>query len=119
MHFVVDESTGPSVARWLTSVRHDDVVSIYDDAPRLPDEDILDFAVRDDRIVITNDKDFGDLVFRDRRPHRGVILLSLANEHWSNKIAALERLFADLPHDLQECFVVVTEDGIRVTRRED
>lgn len=55
------------------------MVSIYDELPRLPDEDILAFAVRDDRIVITNDKDFGELVFRDRRPHRGVILLRLAN----------------------------------------
>lgn len=118
MRGVVDESTGPSVALWLTSLGHD-VVSIYDELPRLPDEDILAFAARDVRIVITNDKDFGELVFRDRRPHRGVILLRLANEHWTNKIAALERLLGELPEDLHECFVVVTEDSIRVTRHYD
>jgi predicted nuclease of predicted toxin-antitoxin system len=54
MHLIVDESTGPSVARWLEDLGHD-VVSIYDDAPRLPDDDFFAFAIRDDCIVITND----------------------------------------------------------------
>jgi predicted nuclease of predicted toxin-antitoxin system len=115
MRAVVDESTGVVVARWLGSLGHD-VLSIREDHPRMSDEDILALAVRDDRIVVTNDKDFGDLVFRDRRAHRGVILLRLADDRTSEKIAALERLFADLPEDVHECFIVVTEDSIRVTR---
>ena len=115
MRGIVDESTGVVVARWLRSLGHD-VVSIREDRPRMADEDILALAVRDDRVVITNDKDFGELVFREGRAHRGVILLRLVDDRTSAKIAALERLFADLPDDLQECFVVVTERSIRVTR---
>lgn len=115
MRGVVDESTGVVVARWLGSLGHD-ILSMSDDRPRMIDEDILALAVRDDRVVITNDKDFGDLVFRDGRAHRGVILLRLADDRTPAKIAALERLLADLPDDLHECFVVVTERSIRVTR---
>ena len=115
MRGVVDESTGPTVARWLRGQGHD-VVSIYDEAPRLPDESILEFAVRDNRIVITNDKDFGDLVFRDRQPHCGVILLLPSHPDAAGNIAALERLLADPPEDLSSCFVVVTDTGIRVVR---
>ena len=37
-------------------------------------------------IIITNDKDFGDKVYRERRPHKGVILLRLNDGRASNKI---------------------------------
>jgi predicted nuclease of predicted toxin-antitoxin system len=115
MRGIVDESTGVVVARWLRSLGHD-VLSIREDSPGMVDEEILTLAVRENRVVITNDKDFGDLVFRDGQVHRGVILLRLADDRTPAKIAALERLLAELPDDLQECFVVVTERGIRVTR---
>ena len=115
MRGIVDESTGVVVARWLSALGHD-VLSIREDYPRMADEDSLALAVREDRVVITNDKDFGDLVFRDRRAHRGVILLRLSDDRTPVKIAVLERLLADFPDDIEECFVVVTEDGIRVTR---
>src|SRR6187401_334522 len=91
MRCIVDASTGPVVARWLEAGSHD-VVSIYDEAPRLSDVGILERAVREDRVVITNDKDFGDMVFRERRSHRGVILLRLTDESPAGKIAALDRL---------------------------
>src|SRR4051812_38668432 len=113
--FIVDESTGVYIASWLRSEGYD-AVSIRDLMPRLPDEQILDLAVRTDRIVVTNDKDFGDLVFRDRRPHRGIILLRLPNNLRATKVAALTRLLADPPEDIASCFVVVTDRGIRVTR---
>src|SRR6187551_898192 len=105
MRLVIDECTGPSVAQWLRTLGHD-VVSVYDESPQLPDVDILAFAVRENRIVITNDKDFGELVFRDQRPHRGVVLLRLSHDAVSDKITALERFLADVPPDLSTCFVV-------------
>jgi len=115
MRGIVDESTGVVVARWLRSLGHD-ILSISEDRPRMMDEDILALAVRDDRVVVTNDKDFGDLVFRDGRPHRGVILLRLVDDRMSSKIAGLMRLFEEFPEDIQDCFVVVTERSIRITR---
>lgn len=118
MRFVIDECTGPSVAVWVRARGHD-VVSIYDESPQLPDHDILAFAVREDRVVITNDKDFGELVFRDQRPHRGVVLLRLSHDAVAKKIAALERFFAEQPVDLSRCFVVVTDRSIRVTRGDE
>lgn len=117
MRFIVDESSGTALASWLRSEEHD-AVSIREVLPRLPDEQILELAVRENRIVVTNDKDFGGLVFRDRQPHRGVILLRLPDNRLRTKIAAMERLLADPPEDLTSCFVVVTERGIRVTRND-
>jgi len=115
MDLIVDESTGSAVASWLRSEGYD-ALSIRDVLPPLPDEQTLALAVRMDRIVITNDKDFGELVFRDGRPHRGIILLGLPNTLRATKLAVLQRLLADPPDDLSTCFIVVTEHAARVTR---
>jgi predicted nuclease of predicted toxin-antitoxin system len=113
MRFLVDECTGPTVARWLGAQGHD-VFSVYDDDRGARDTEILARAVREDRILITNDKDFGEHVFRDRQPHRGVVLLRLDDNRTASKIAAVERLLADFAGQLSGRFTVVTDRSIRL-----
>ena len=79
MRFLVDECTGPAVARWLRDQSHE-IFSVYEEARGMADDDILDKAFSEHWILITNDKDFGDKVYRDKRPHHGVIFLSDARE---------------------------------------
>ncbi len=74
MRFLVDECTGPAVARWLRAEGHQ-VFSVYDEARGMDDEQVIQKAFADNWILITNDKDFGQRVYRERRPHRGVVLL--------------------------------------------
>ena len=112
MRFLVDECTGPVVARWLRDERHE-VFSVYDDARGMRDDDIIKKAASEDWILITNDKDFGGEVCRQRRPHRGVVLLRLVNERASNKIAVLKRLLGSYADRLHDKFVVVTETRVR------
>jgi predicted nuclease of predicted toxin-antitoxin system len=112
VRFLVDECTGPIVARWLSTQGHE-VLSIYDEARGLDDEAILIRACAEDRVIVTNDKDFGDLVFRKQMPHRGVILLRLTNPNPADQIAALDRFLAS-GTDIAGGFVVVSEASIRV-----
>ena len=76
MKFLVDECTGPSVAAWLRDEGHE-VFSVYEDARGVEDDIILQKAFDENWVLITNDKDFGDKVFRNGRLHKGVILLRL------------------------------------------
>lgn len=115
MRFVVDECTGPAVARWLRGEGHD-VYSVYDEARGLDDGSVLEFAVRENRILITNDTDFGERVFRMRQPHCGVILLRLADERAAKKITALSRLLEHHTTELSNAFTVVGESSIRIVR---
>lgn len=115
MRFVVDECFGPQVAGRLQDEGHD-VLSVYEAARGALDEDILAVAVREDRIVITADKNFGDLVFRDHRPHRGVILLRLDEETSTNTIRVLTDLLAQYADQIEHHFVVATETSVRVNR---
>ena len=75
MRFLVDECTGPAVATWLRDRNHE-VFSVFEDARGIDDDAIIQKAVEDNWILITNDKDFGDKVYRNGRLHRGVILPS-------------------------------------------
>jgi predicted nuclease of predicted toxin-antitoxin system len=115
VRFLVDECTGPAVAHWLRSQGHD-VLSVYEQARGLDDDAIIVLAWQDRRILVTNDKDFGEKIFRAGRSHRGVILLRLEDERAQAKIAVLERLMARFAEQLAGEFVVVSETRVRFAR---
>lgn len=112
MRFLVDECTGPAVAAWLRNAGHD-VFSVYEDQRGIDDDTVIQKAFDEQRILITNDKDFGEKVYRERRAHHGIILMRLDDERAPAKIATLHRLFAQYADQLQGRFVVVTETRVR------
>jgi predicted nuclease of predicted toxin-antitoxin system len=114
MRFLIDECTGPAVAKWLVEQGHD-VYSVADSSPGWKDTQVLERAATDDRIIITNDRDFGELIFKNQLPHRGAVLLRLSDETSANKIAVLARLMQT--HQVQirpDAFITVTEQSVRV-----
>ena len=115
MKFLVDECVGPTVAKWLKQNDYD-VVSIYDDVPGIDDNAVLNKAFTQDRILITCDKDFGEMIFKNKRPHCGVLLLRLVDEKPTNKIRMLESILENYHQDLRGNFVVVTEKTIRIIK---
>jgi predicted nuclease of predicted toxin-antitoxin system len=74
MRFLADESCDFSVVRALRSAEHD-VIAIAEVSPREEDDDVREMAVKDERILITEDKDFGQLVYADLRRTGGVIFI--------------------------------------------
>ncbi len=112
MRFLVDECSGPALAGWLRAQQHA-VFSVYEQARGMDDDDIIQKACAEDWILVTNDKDFGEKVYRERRPHKGVILLRLDDERAATKIDTMRRLLASYADQLAGNFVVVTETRIR------
>ncbi len=115
MRFLVDECTGPAVARWLRQRGHE-VFSVYEEARGMNDDDIIQKAFDENRILITNDKDFGEKVYREGYPHRGIVLLRLGNERASNKVNTVQQLLDNYAEEIPDCFVVVTETRVRFAR---
>lgn len=111
----MDECTGPAAARWLEREGHD-VWSVYDQSPGADDSMVIDLALRENRILVTNDKGFGEMVFREGRLHAGVLLLRLEDERPGNKIAALDRVLQAYGEELPGSFAVVTERSIRISK---
>lgn len=82
----------------------------------MDDVDVIHQAFREERILITADKDFAEKVYREKYPHRGVVLMRLENEMAYNKIEIIRRLLDNYGEDLQEKFIVVTENYVRFAR---
>jgi len=116
MRFLVDETAGPAIARWLRGQGHE-VFSVYETARGIDDDEVIGRAFAENRILITDDKDFGEKVYREQRPHKGVVLLRLDDEHTPIKIEALRRLLELYADQLADNFVVVTETRVRFARK--
>jgi len=112
MRFLVDESTGPYVARWLAEKGHE-VFSVYEQARGMDDDAIIHKTYAENWILITNDKDFGEKVYREKRPHHGLVLLRLDDERSAMKIAAIEKLLDAYSDRVADQFVVVTANRVR------
>ncbi len=112
MRFLVDECTGPNVAAWLREQDYE-VFSAYEQSRGADDDVLIQKAFEESWILITNDKDFGEKVYRERQPHHGVIFLRLEDERAANKILVLKQLLAQYANQLPDKFVVVTEKRVR------
>ena len=112
MRFLVDENIGPSVALWLETLDHN-VVSVHPEARGMSDREIIQKSYEENRILITCDKDFGDLAFRERRPHEGVVLLRLENYRPQTITRVLRVLINEYSDRLSGQFVVATGDRTR------
>jgi len=76
MRFLADENIASIVVRRLRTAGHD-VVAIAETAPGASDDRVLAIAVEGQRILITEDRDFGELVVRQRMRVGVVALLEL------------------------------------------
>ncbi|HSO77634.1 MAG TPA: DUF5615 family PIN-like protein [Bacteroidales bacterium] len=112
MRFIVDECTGPGVARWLREHNHE-VFSVYEEGRGMDDDTIVRKAFSENRILITNDKDFGEKIYRERFQHKGLVLLRLEDERSASKIEAVRRLLEHYSDQLTGNFVVVTKTTVR------
>jgi predicted nuclease of predicted toxin-antitoxin system len=115
MKFLVDECVGLSVANWLKEQGYD-AISVYDISTGISDDEVLQKAFFENRILITSDKDFGEMIFKSKRQHSGIILLRLENEKPSHKALTLKNLLKHYSQDLFGNFVVVSESIVRIIR---
>ena len=118
MRLLVDECVGPPVVRWLRENNYD-AISAFEDCRGWEDESILEKACSEGRIVVTMDKDFGDMVFRMKLPHCGIILLRGGYCTPSKKISMMKKVLFLPESDLSGRFVVVTEAAIRISGQSD
>jgi predicted nuclease of predicted toxin-antitoxin system len=78
MRFLADENFPGSAVRSLSAANHD-VVWVRTERPGSSDQSVLAWAAREKRIVLTFDKDFGELAYRSGLPaSSGIILFRIA-----------------------------------------
>jgi predicted nuclease of predicted toxin-antitoxin system len=80
----------------------------------MPDEDLLQLASQEKRIFITNDKDFGDLIFLQKKVSAGTILFRVKGQKSQEKIKLMKKLLMGYRDKLLNHYVVITKAKIRI-----
>ncbi len=112
MNLLADESVDRQIVERLRQDGHD-VLYIAEVEPSISDDTVFDRANAKLALLVTGDKDFGEMVFRERREHHGIIFMRLEDERAANKIEVLRRLLENYAEKLPEQFVTVTETKVR------
>jgi predicted nuclease of predicted toxin-antitoxin system len=115
LRFVADESCDLAVVRALRGAGHD-VVAVSEISPRMEDSHILHLASQQQRIVITEDKDFGQLVFAFGKNTRGVIFLRYPSSVRLKIAKEVVNLVKRYGGKLTGRFIVVQPGRIRISR---
>jgi predicted nuclease of predicted toxin-antitoxin system len=105
MDFVADESCAGPVIRALREAGHD-LVAIAEVAKGATDEQVLELAVKQKRVLLTEDRDFGELVYARGRSSAGVILVRIHSRARGSKAATVVEAVARLGLRLRDAFTV-------------
>ena len=86
---------------------------VFESSRSAADDDVLTLAFDDRRILITEDKDFGELVYRLKKPAHGIILIRIAVKNRRMKWPRLKKLLDAYPEKCVGRFVVIDENKFR------
>ena len=109
MRFLVDVGVGKKVENWLKGNGFD-VLSVRDIDSRAKDSQILRWAVDQQRMIITMDKDFGELIYNSGMQHAGVLILRLEDADSDTKVKVIKQVLTE-HHDRIESHFCVFQDG--------
>ena len=118
MNFVADESVDQQIVARLREKGHS-VWYIVETGPGASDKDVLELANRKGAILLTADKDFGEMVFRQRRLTEGVIFIRLAGQSQNRKAEIAVSIIKRHGEELFRAFSVITPGGIRIRKSID
>ena len=91
-----------------------DLKAVRDSNPRAADSEILRLAVSEDRMVITMDKDFGELVYNSGRLHPGVLILRLEDATGEQKVEILKKILSEYGDRIRNKFCVFQDGRLRI-----
>jgi predicted nuclease of predicted toxin-antitoxin system len=117
MKFLADENMDAAIVDRLRQAAHQ-VWYVLEMEPGISDDEVLALANREGAILITADKDFGELVFRLRRITTGIILMRLAGLSISTKRDLLMLMIQEHESELFSAFTVLAPTSIRIRKLE-
>lgn len=115
MRFLADESCDFGVVVALRLAGHD-VVAVSEVAPRAQDKEVIRRAMREGRVLLTEDKDFGQLCFASMSIRGSVVLLRYPARVRGELAQDVVRLANRHGRKLKHCFVVMQPKRVRITR---
>lgn len=118
MKFLADVNIEKRIVLFLRSVGYD-VLWIPEYDCKMSDDNLLLLAVKEQRILITNDKDFGNLIYLQRKTAVGVVLFRIEDQNVRVKIIILKNMLLRYRDKFPGHFVTLARKKIRFVPLED
>jgi predicted nuclease of predicted toxin-antitoxin system len=115
LRFLADESCDFAVVRGLRSSGHD-VRALAEETSRTDDRDVIALAAQENRVLLTEDKDFGWLAYVSGAEHHGVILLRYPGRARDAMVRDVQAVVAEQGDELAASFTVLGPGQARVRR---
>ena len=114
MDFLIDVNASGVVSQYLLDHGHN-VVEVAQKNQRMTDEDILSWAVNEHRIIVTTDNDFEEMVWRQKKPHCGI--LRMENLPRPQRIRLLHDVLTQYACELGDgAIIIATTHKYRIRR---
>src|SRR5437870_3406099 len=107
MKFFADENVARPIVQWLRQRGHD-VLYAAEAAPGQEDAIWLHQTEQSERLIVTADKDFGELIFRDRLNSHGVVLMRRHRLSLRERLARLAQAWSTVEANPTGKFIVIT-----------
>lgn len=104
MKFLLDVNASGSLARWLWDHGYEALLAADVD-PGMEDRKILEWALREKRIIITTHQDFEEMIWREKKSHEGV--LRLENLPRLERLSLLAYVFNHYSQDMESGAVII------------
>jgi predicted nuclease of predicted toxin-antitoxin system len=114
--FLADEGVDRPIVERLRQSGHQ-VWYVAELEPGISDDVVLDLANREGAILLTSDRDFGELVFRQGRLTTGVVLIRLSGISPGRKAEIVDTALAAHGDEMAQAFTVITPAAVRIRRR--
>jgi predicted nuclease of predicted toxin-antitoxin system len=115
MNFLADESVDFPIVEKLREEGHS-VLAIAEMSPSISDDDVLEIANSQVMLLVTGDKDFGELIFRLNRVALGVILVRLLGLSAATKAKMVSDAIRKYGSEMEGCFTVIGPGNVRIRR---
>lgn len=116
MQFLADESCDFNFVRALRAAGHD-VQAVAEIALSADDPEVIRLATEQSRVLLTEDKDFGQLVFASGAPSAGVVLFRYPTAARQVVIDAFVQFVQEKGEQLRDCFAVFEPGRVRLKPR--
>ena len=118
LKFIADVNVEKTIVDYLVENNYD-VKWIPDYDCKMSDETLLKKARAEKRVLITNDKDFGELTFLQKSVSQGIILFRCKGSSAKEKISLLDTILNKYNNKILKSFIVITRKRIRFISLEE
>lgn len=115
MNLLADESVDFGIIEALRENGYE-VEAIIEIDPSIDDDEVLGIAIEKDVILLTEDKDFGELTYRLKKPNTGILLIRLSGLTIEKKVGMVLETLDKHTEELKNHFSVLSVNKLRIRK---